>query len=129
MPVSIETRPELDLTIFRATGIVSVEDQKKELKAFYEGSPTLNVIWDFSMMQEVSATSSELREIILYAKQFTDRRPGGRTALVVDTKLKYGLARMASTFAEIEEIPWDIRAFEDMNSALTWIQESKKTGQ
>jgi len=123
MPVSIETRAELDLTIFTVSGMITVDEQKQRLKSFYEGSPTRNVIWDFSLMEEVNASAGDLREIILYAKQFSGKRPGGRTALIVNTKLKYGLARMASSFAEIEKIPWTIMAFEQPDEALSWIAE------
>jgi len=126
MPVSIKTLPELDLTIFTAAGATSVAEQKQVLKAFYEGSPTRNVIWDFTRLAEVSASSSDLRDIIQYAKRFSAKRPGGCTALVADTKLKYGLARMASTFAEIEEVPWAMRAFEQLDAALAWIAESNE---
>jgi hypothetical protein len=123
MPVLIETNPELNLTIFKATGAVTPGEQMQVLKSFYGGSPTLNVIWDFTQLEKVAATSSELREIIQYAKQFSAKRPGGSTALVVNTKLKYGLARMASTFAEIEETPWAMAVFENFNDALAWIAE------
>ncbi len=126
MPVTTTTYPELDLTIFTTTGKVSVDQQKQVLKSFYENEPTRNVIWNFSLLEEVSASSSELREIILYAKQFSDRRTGGCTALIVDTQLKYGLARMASTFAEIEHIPWSIRAFEKLDEAMAWISENNQ---
>jgi len=99
------------------------------LKSFYGGEPTRNVIWDFSLLAEINATSDELRGIILYARQFSDKRLGGCTALIVNTKLKYGLARMASTFAEIEKIPWSIRAFEQMDEALAWIADYGRAGQ
>ena len=127
MPVSMETRTELDLTIFTVSGMITVDEQKQKLKAFYEGSPTRNVIWDFSLMEEVSASAEDLRDIILYAKQFAGKRPGGRTALIVNTKLKYGLARMASSFAEIEEIPWTIMAFEQPDEALSWIAQGTES--
>lgn len=60
-----------------------------------------------------------------YTKTHSAKRGKGRTALVVDTELKYGLGRMASTFAEIEATPWDIEVFENMDAALSWISESK----
>jgi hypothetical protein len=126
MPVSIETRPELDLTIFTATGAVSVGEQKQVMKSFYEGTPSRNVIWDFTQMEGAPASSSDLRDIIQYAKRFSDKRSGGCTALVVDTKLKYGLARMASTFAEIEGIPWAMEVFENLDAALARIAQCRQ---
>lgn len=128
MPVLIETNPELNLTIFKATGAVPFSEQMQVLTSFYEGSPTSNVLWDFTRATEVTISNRELRAIIQYTKEHADRRKAGRTALVVNTKLQYGLARMTSTFAEIEETPWPIMVFEQMDEALAWIAETDPKG-
>ena len=124
MPVSTEIKPELDLTIFTATGIVPFSEQMKILRSFYHGSPTRNVIWDFTQAEEVKISSTELQTIVQYTKAHSAQRPGGRTALVVDTKFKYGLGRMASTFAEIEATPWDMEVFDHLDQAMAWISGS-----
>ena len=128
MPVSTETRPELDLTIFTATGPVPFDEHKQILKTFYKGTPTGNVSWDFTRATNVAIKSDELRAIIQYTREHADRRPAGTTALFVNTTLKYGLARMASTFAELEATPWDMKVFEHLDNALAWIQENQQAG-
>ncbi|RPJ07110.1 MAG: hypothetical protein EHM37_18490 [Deltaproteobacteria bacterium] len=128
MPVVIEKHPALNLTIFKATGSVPFSEQRQVLTSFYEGSPTSNVIWDFTRATDVTISNSELRAIIQYTKEHAARRQAGRTALVVNTKLQYGLARMTSTFAEIEQTPWPIMVFEQLDEALTWIAERDPTG-
>jgi hypothetical protein len=125
MPISTKINSELDLTVFEATGTVPFNEQMKVLKVFYEGSPTSNVIWDFTQVDEIKITSEELQKIVRYTKEHSALRQGGHTALVVNTKLKYGLARMASIYAEVEETPWDMQVFEDMDTAMAWISESK----
>ena len=115
--------PELDLTIFNATGTVPFKDQMDVLKSFYQGSPTKNVVWDFTRADEINITSDELRAIVKYTRVHSVKRDGGRTALVVNTELKFGLARMASTFAEIEETPWDMEVFENLQAAISWISD------
>jgi len=129
MPVSTETHPERDLTVFAITGLVSADELQQALISFYEGSPTRNLICDFTHLEKVDASSRELQEIVRYAKRFSHVRTGGRTALVGNTMLKYGLARMASTFAEIEKLPWEIRPFKKLDEALAWVAESGGDGQ
>lgn len=123
MPISTEKHPELALTIFKAIGDVPFSEQMDRLGLFYKGSPTKNVLWDFTEMEEVNISSDEVKEIVQYTKSHADKRKEGRTALVVDTKLKYGLSRMASTLAEIEDTPWEIKVFENMDAAMAWISE------
>jgi len=129
MPVSTETHPELDLTVFAITGLVSADELQQALTLFYEGSPTRNLICDFTHLEKVTASSRELQEIVRYAKRFSHVRTGGRTALVGNTMLKYGLARMASTFAEIEKLPWEMRPFKKLDEAMAWISDCRQEGQ
>jgi hypothetical protein len=121
MPVTTTRHPELDLTVLAITGIVSADELQQALILFYEGSPTRNLICDFTHLGKVDASSRDLHEIIRYAKRFSHKRTGGRTALVGNTMLKYGLARMASTFAELEKLPWEMRPFKKLDEAMAWI--------
>lgn len=127
MPVSKETDAALDLTIFTATGTVPFSEQMEALKVFYENTPTRNVIWDFTRVDEVRISGAELQEIVRYTKMHAKRRRGGRTALVANTELKYGFSRMASAYAELEETPWSMEVFEDLNKALAWISGNDHT--
>ena len=125
MPVSIEKNSKIDLTIFKASGEMPFSEQMNVLKRFYEGSPTRNVIWDFLDVDNVNMSNSELQAIVKYSKAHSDKRMGGRTALVVNTAFKYGLSRMASIFAEIESTPWDMEVFGNMDEAIAWVSEIK----
>jgi len=123
MPITIEKHPAVALTVFKAIGEVPFSEQMDALKLFYKDFPTKNVLWDFTKMEEVNISSDEVKDIIQYTKAHADKRTEGRTALVVDTELKYGLSRMASTLAEIEDTPWEIKVFENMDAAMAWISE------
>ena len=48
------------------------------------------------------------------------RPPDGKTAIVVDASLKYGLVRMYEALAEREGITTETRPFYDMAEALQW---------
>jgi hypothetical protein len=123
MPISIEKNLGLDLTIFKAIGKVPFKEQMNALESFYEGAPTKNVIWDFMEMDEPNISNDELHAIVEYTKAHSAQRKKGRTALVVNTTFKYGLSRMASIFAEIENTPWVVNVFEDMDAAMAWVSE------
>ena len=126
MPVSRETHAEFDLTIFTAMGSVPFSEQMDVLKSFYNGPPTGNVVWDFTHATEVAISGDELRAIIQYTGEHAHLRPAGTTVLVVNTTLKYGLARMASAYAELEATPWDMKIFETLDAALGWIKQSRR---
>jgi len=49
------------------------------------------------------------------------RPPDGKTAIVVDASLKYGLVRMYEALAEREGITTETRPFYDMAEALQWL--------
>ena len=49
------------------------------------------------------------------------KRGAGKTALVAETQLDFGLGRMSRSLAESENVPWEIRAFRSMAEAEAWI--------
>jgi len=65
--------------------------------------------------------SEELREIVAFIKHHENKRSGGKTALVSETNLDYGLSRMSNSYAEIADLPWEIQAFRSMDEAIKWI--------
>ncbi len=126
MPVSTETRTELNLTIFTPTREAPFNEVIQALESFYEGTPTVNVIWDCSQATGINILSRELQEAVQYVKKYTNLRPSGKTAAVTDSTLKYGLARMTSTFAELAGLPWKIKIFKTLDAALAWIEECRQ---
>jgi len=123
MPVSIETRPELDLTIFTVTEAATYSELMPVLESFYSEAPTGNVIWDGTRITEIPLSSRELQTIVQFAHKHSNKRPAGNTALIVNSSLNYGMARMASTFAELDAMPRNIEIFKNLNEALKWIKQ------
>ena len=126
MSIRIETRPENDLTIFTAVGCLTFDDQMSALCSFYENSPTRFVIWDLSGITGSRISTFQLRKIIAYTKQHGEKRPEGVTALVTSNVLDFGLARMSSSLADIEETPWDIVPFKSFDKALRFILSQRE---
>ena len=124
MPVSSSTDDTRSLTIFTVVGELTFEEQMKALRAFYSGSPTANVLWDFRLMEGNRSSSTELVRLFSYIKSNQEKRSNGETALVAATDLDFGLSRVSETLSHINELPWDIQAFRSMNDALQWIDNS-----
>ena len=121
MAITVQKFEDRDLAIFTAVGELTFSDQMEALRSFYEGSPTLNVIWDLRNISGHRITADELRRIIAYIHQYQDKRPGGKTALVSATPLDFGMSRMSEFYAKSEGLPWTLRAFQSMEDAETWI--------
>ena len=122
--MTIETKyyKSRDLTVFTARGVLTFENQMAVLKKFYSGKPSANMIWDFREIKGSRITSPQIRKIILYIKMHSKNRTKGKTALVADSDLDFGLARMSASYSEVEKLPWKIEAFRSMKEALGWIQ-------
>ncbi len=112
-----------NLTIFTAKGELTYAEQLATLKEFYDGHPTVNVIWDFRSIEGSRITSEELNRIISFIKSQESNRPQGKTALVATTDLDFGLSRMGQAYADIQELPWQIQAYRSMDEAIKWIEE------
>jgi hypothetical protein len=112
------------LTIFTAEGDLTFDEQMGALRDFYQGTPTANVIWDLRMTRGNSISVVELRKIIAFIKQYAEKRPRGRTALVSANNLDFDWGRVVEMYAEIENLPWHIRTFPLMDDATGWVNGS-----
>jgi len=121
MAISISYNKLKDLTIFTVKGSLTFDQQIEALKKFYNDGPSVNMIMDFRKMEGNRISSAEIKKIILLAKKNEDRRPRGKTALVSNRDLDYGLSRMSATYGEVKKLPWKIQAFRSMDAALKWI--------
>ncbi|MBN2107697.1 MAG: hypothetical protein JW832_09735 [Deltaproteobacteria bacterium] len=123
MPITASYERSGDLTVFTAAGELTYEEQLAALQEFYDGNPTANVLWDFRSIKGNRITTEELNKIIVFIKRRESKRPHGKTALVARTDLDFGLSRVSQAYADIHELPWQIRAFRSMDEALMWIEE------
>lgn len=115
-----------DLTVFTVDGELTFDAQIATLQRFYGGSPTANVIWDFRSLEGNRLNASELRKIIDFIKRYESKRPAGKTALVSITDLDFGLSSVVGAYADVENVPWEIRAFRSLDAALGWIEDETR---
>jgi hypothetical protein len=112
-----------NLTIFTVEGSLTFDEQITTLQEFYSADPTANVLWDFRGHKGNRISSEEVQKIISLVKSYGNKRPKGKTALVSNKDLDFGLSRVSEAYANIENLPWEIRSFRSMDEALKWIND------
>ena len=112
-----------NLTIHSCSGKVTISDIYKAIEKFYKGTPTENIIWDFSESDLTDVKFHEIRTLAEKVKKIAHSREGGKTAIVAKKDADYGLSRVYQTFSEIAQQIASISVFKDLSSAEHWIQE------
>jgi len=125
MPVTTNADHDKQLTIHTVTGEPSFEEGMAAFKQFWEGKPTQNVLWDFRKASLARLSSEETEAMINYIQQHAEKRSGGKTAILVSKDLEYGISRMARTFAELKNIPFEMEIFRSIEEAIQWLGEKR----
>jgi hypothetical protein len=121
MPFVIERMPDKDLTVIAATGIIEAGEAFDAVKAFYDGTPTKNVIWDFRGVAMTYVSEDEISRLFDYSMKHLLKRQYGKTALVAPGDHDFDMAKKTSTFSELTDTPWDMQAFRTIEEAAEWI--------
>lgn len=110
-----------DLTIFAPKCNVNYDVIIDFMVELYSNNPTKNVIWDLRKVLSVNVTSDEIRAALLLSSCNMQKRNGGKTAIIVRSSLDRSLARMAEFFVKNQNMPIDVRSFDDYLEAMRWI--------
>ena len=113
--------PNKDLTSFKVTGKLTPADLYDCLAHYFGGSVTLSTLWDITEADLPSATVDEICNLAQYVSKLSDARKGGRTAIISNHDLGFGMSRMLGTFYEMENVPFEIQVFRRLNEARAWI--------
>jgi len=122
MPIDTEIVPSRDLTIFTAVGGLTLDVVLATQRSFYEGEPTANILWDFREVTGARISPKDVEHINAYIASHQDRRPTGRTALVVATTADFGMARVSATLAGIAGVRSEIKVFRSLDEAHVWLE-------
>jgi len=128
MSLTLQTDRSKNLTTLTASasGEITFSEAMKALESFYK-NPTKNILLDFSHREENSLilTSEDLAKLFNHLKTKKVNRAAGKTAIVAPDDLRYGMSRMAEAFAEIEKLPWEMKAFRSMDEAINWLESNE----
>lgn len=111
-----------EITLFRVSGKVDVDQIIDELTRFYKENFTNNMIWDFSDAHGRNLSGNDLQMIISHTKEFSRLRYNGKTAFVISSSLGYGLGRMYDSLAQVAEHPVKHSVFRNHDEAVAWIR-------
>ena len=127
MPIKATQNKDKNLTIHVATGQVTEEDVITTVKSFYAGKTTELILWDLSQADMVTITPAVIQQIIKITAKTSANRRRGKTAAAAPSDLKFGLGRMAESYAELEALPFNYRVFRSRQEALQWLMPNNDT--
>ena len=119
--VEIINEKEHDLTRIVFSGKITAAVILAALKKFYAFDVTQKILWDFSNCDPSALMAEDLTAFVETAKEYADLRMKGKSALVGNSDLQYGLGRMYSTLAEILKHPIPTPIFRTVDEALAWL--------
>jgi hypothetical protein len=122
MGVTISYDPSSDLTILKAEGVSGYEDFKQAVEHFYKsGDFNLSgpVLCDLRRVVVGMFTSEEIHKLAEMVVQFEKYRGSGKTAIVAQQDIVFGLARMFEQFTGSRSDT--IRVFREVQQAHLWL--------
>ena len=123
MPINSHIDENKKLTVFKATGVLRYDEIISIVKSFYEGQPTENVLWDLAEITETQLTSEQVEIIAGFDLRYEGTRSKGKTALVAPKDEVFGLSRMFGTLSEVQDIPFHLNIFREIEQAYQWLSE------
>lgn len=115
--------PEIDFTCFVSKGETTIEDWLQTITNYGAEGMTTRELYD--LRQQTNLFSAE--EISRLLNQTINdqdlRPPEGKTAVMVDEAVKFGLARMYEMQAEAQDVSSTTQVFLELDQALDWLGE------
>jgi hypothetical protein len=93
-----------------------------EVRSFSSRDLTSKVLCDLTRGTVSDLTSKEIEGILEILGQKLESGSGGKAAIVALAGVDYGLARMFGTFAEIANLPIEVKVFRTYDIARQWLQ-------
>jgi len=119
--LSFTRYPEIDFTWFVSKGETSIENWLQTVGYYGKEGMTTRELYD--LRQQTNLFSVE--DIGMILKQTIEdqalRPPNGKTAVVVDEVVKYGLSRMYEMQAEAKGVSSNTQVFYQMVTATNWL--------
>lgn len=121
--ITFEVDRDKELTIFKASGEITPNDLLKATEQFYSSTEmTAHMIWDFSEADFSKADVQSIDSVAIFARTFSDKRSGKKTALVSTRPLAFGLAKMYQAKSGMVGNTVNIQVFKTMEDAIFWIE-------
>lgn len=114
-----------DIFINKVSGEVTTEDiLAYAVKNVPEWKKAF-LIWDFTDADVHKISRNEIQALSARFKSHVRPRVGARTAFVARHDLQFGMLRMFNTFTEIDEYPYKLESFREIDKAKEWLLSFK----
>ncbi len=125
MSITISVDNDKHLTTHTVIGEISFEEVMSTLKQYWEGQPTMFLLWDFRKGSMAQLSYVDLERIVDYVTFHSEKRAGGKSAVVVSRDLEYGLARVLDTLRDIRKVHSQLGVFRSVEEANQWLDEEE----
>ena len=78
------------------------------------------ILWDFTLLNFESIDEDSIRSMIRRGKLLSEKRPGLKSAILVNSDLGFGMMRMLG-FLSFERLKFEIQVFRKKEKALQWL--------
>ena len=112
---------EQNLTIITGTGKLTKDELVQAIQSFYQGTPTINVLWNLLEADVSNIISDEVSDLANFVKSIAHSRPDGKTALVATWDATFGMGRMYQTWADVSEQTSHVNVFRTIDEAHSWM--------
>jgi hypothetical protein len=124
MILETEINEEAGFRIHTLTGDFEFEAVFEALVGVYDDKdfdPDLNSVWDLIDVKGIEKTGADqIQKIVAYVSWKREKYGTMKTALVVSSRIHYGIARMYEQSLEAASKS-EIMVFRDLESAIQWI--------
>lgn len=121
MKFKIHQYKNLNLTVHEATEQIETDDIISALKDFYHNRVTTYLIWDLNKGGNPELSQNDIKRIIDFSIEYGSLRKNGKSAIVTDSDLYYGLSRVFEVHSEMEtDLSLVFLVFRNVEEAIDW---------
>ncbi len=119
--IEIQRDADRQLTVFTCTGPLTPIEVAAELTSFYDTTPTLHTIWNYTDADLSALTADRISELAGLLKHTSHSRAGGRSALVFSLVQLQMITDRLPSLAELTVQDATIKIFSELDKARDWI--------
>ncbi len=124
MPINNLVDLSTQITVHTGSGQLRPDEIMATAKAFSNGAPTNNILWDLRNATVKPLTSDALVLIKNLIKKSENGGTASKVAIVPPPDLYNPLTKTLAAFSATENIPFSVVAFRSMLKALKWLRET-----
>lgn len=115
--------PQDHTMMFQAMGKLTFPEIHAEVVHYSNNTSASKVLCDLTRGTASHLKSREIQKLLETIGQQLEGSNGGKAAIVAQSAVDNGLARLFGTFAEVANLPVEVKVFRSPDVARQWLQE------